>query len=48
MDFYYVVANLGFPIAITFYVMFRLEKTVKQNTQAINNLSNKIMLREFR
>ncbi|WP_081801788.1 YvrJ family protein [Priestia flexa] len=37
-----IVGNMGFPIAVCFYTLFRLENTVKANTQAILDLSAKI------
>jgi len=33
-----LISNVGFPIAITFYVLFRLEKTINSNTQALHNM----------
>lgn len=42
MDYTNLVANLGFPIAVTFFVLFRLEKALKENTHALNSLCEKI------
>ena len=33
-----LISNVGFPIAITFYFLFRLEKIITKNTEAINNM----------
>lgn len=33
-----IISNVGFPIAIALYVLFRLEKVVKQNTEVIQQL----------
>jgi len=30
------ISSVGFPIAVAVYVLVRLEKTLKENTQAIN------------
>lgn len=32
------ISTVGFPIAVAFYTLFRLEKTIKENTKAINDL----------
>lgn len=37
-----MVGNMGFPIAMCFYMTFRMENTVKANTQALMDLSAKI------
>ncbi len=37
-----LISNVGFPIAITIYILVRLEKSLKQNTQAIHELTLKI------
>lgn len=30
-----LISNVGFPIAITLYILFRLEGVVKQNTNVV-------------
>jgi YvrJ protein family len=37
-----MIGNVGFPIAVCFYTLVRLETTVKANTQAILELSSRI------
>ena len=34
-----LVGNYGFPMAMCFWFMFRTEKVIKSNTQAINRNS---------
>lgn len=34
-----LVSNVGFPIALVFYLMFRFEKTLKDNTKTIQELT---------
>jgi len=36
------ISNVGFPIAVCFYTLVRLETTVKANTQALLALSARI------
>lgn len=36
---YTAVANLGFPIAIAFYLLIRIEGKLETLTTSINNLS---------
>ena len=36
------ISTLGFPIVIALYVLIRLEKTVKENTKALNALIMKV------
>lgn len=38
-----IVSTVGFPIVLTFYLMFKFEKTIKQNTDALNALRSCIM-----
>ena len=33
-----LISNVGFPITIALYVLFRLEKTVQENTRAIREM----------
>ncbi len=35
------IATIGFPV-MAFYLVARVEKTLKENTKAINTLVNKI------
>lgn len=37
-DLVALVGNLGFPVVVTFFVLFRLEKAINRNTEAIDNL----------
>ncbi|WP_258297694.1 YvrJ family protein [Paenibacillus peoriae] len=36
------IANLGFPIAITLYLLIRFEKKISDLSDAINGLKNEI------
>ena len=38
-----LIANLGFPIFVALFVLFRLEKTIKENTQTIRDLNTLIL-----
>jgi len=33
------IATIGFPIVMVFYLMFKFEKTLNKNTDAVNNLT---------
>jgi len=33
-----MIGNLGFPIAVTFWFMFRTESVIKANTEALNKI----------
>ena len=37
-----LIANLGFPIFVCLYFMFRFEKILKSNTEAIQALTLKL------
>ncbi|WP_106768762.1 YvrJ family protein [Paenibacillus faecalis] len=37
-----LIANLGFPIAITSYLLIRFEKRISDLSEAINALKNEI------
>ncbi|MBS4804597.1 MAG: YvrJ family protein [Clostridium sp.] len=37
-----VIANIGFPIAISLYLLIRIEGKLESLTTSINNLSNTI------
>ena len=39
MDILGAVSTVGFPIVVSLYTLFRLEKTILANTDAINNLA---------
>jgi len=41
-DWAALISNLGFPIAITLYVLIRMENTIRKNTEAIIQLAVKI------
>ena len=41
-----LIGNLGFPIAITIYIIVRLEEVVKENTKA--TLENNTLIRELK
>lgn len=42
-DFFFsLLSNYVFPIALSVYLLVRVEKTVKENTQAINELKEEI------
>ena len=36
------ISNVGFPIAITFYLLFRIESKLSDLTNSINELSSSI------
>lgn len=42
MDYTQIVSNVGFPIAMTFYLIIRFEKKLDQNTQVIKDLKEVI------
>lgn len=42
MDFVQLIGNLGFPIAISVYLLIRLEKRIELLTNSINHLTNSI------
>ncbi|WP_336245426.1 YvrJ family protein [Paenibacillus sp. FSL W7-1279] len=42
VDFATFIANLGFPIAITSYLLIRFEKKISDLSEAINGLKNEI------
>lgn len=37
-----IIANIGFPIAISLYLLIRIEGKLESLTTSINNLSNTI------
>ena len=37
-----LISNLGFPIFVCLYFMFRFEKILKANTEALNALIKKL------
>lgn len=37
-DYVQLITNLGFPIFVALYFMFRFEKILRANTEAIDNL----------
>ena len=39
-DFIQIVGNVGFPIAISMYLLIRIEGKLEILTKSINNLSN--------
>ena len=41
-NFQTIVANLGFPIAISLYLLVRIEGKLQALTDSINELSNNI------
>tara|TARA_Y100000034_G_scaffold112813_1_gene147144 strand:- start:756 stop:905 length:150 start_codon:yes stop_codon:yes gene_type:complete len=38
-----LISNLGFPIVVSLYFMFRVEKTMKENTKATQELKEAII-----
>ena len=42
IDWTTVISNVGFPIAVTLWFMFRVEKIINKNTEAIRELIKKI------
>ncbi|EFU39341.1 hypothetical protein PVOR_25328 [Paenibacillus vortex V453] len=42
VDFATYISNLGFPIAITLYLLIRFEKKISDLSEAINALKNEI------
>lgn len=41
-DFLNMVANIGFPVAVTAYVLIRLEKQMSSLATSFNELNNSI------
>lgn len=41
-EFVNLVSNVGFPIAVALWFMYRTEKVIKSNTVAINELKTEI------
>lgn len=41
-----VVADLGFPIVVTIYLLIRMERKMDTLGEAINRLSNTILINE--
>ena len=39
-----IVSNVGFPIAMCFYLAFRFEKTIRDNTLMVQELKTEIHL----
>ncbi|MBI5073084.1 YvrJ family protein [Candidatus Woesearchaeota archaeon] len=39
-EYVQLISNVGFPIAMTFYLIFKFEKTLKANTDSINELTS--------
>lgn len=37
-----LISNVGFPIFISLFLLFRIEKVVKANTEALTNLKIEI------
>ena len=37
------ISTLGFPIVVSLYFMFRVEKTMKENSQAMRDLREVII-----
>ncbi len=35
-----IISNMGFPIAMVFWFMFRTEKIIRDNTQAMVEIAN--------
>lgn len=42
-NFQSIIANLGFPIAISLYLLVRIEAKLQSLTDSINDLSNNII-----
>lgn len=42
-DLYTLIANVGFPIAITMYLLIRIEGKLQHLTNSINELSKNIV-----
>lgn len=38
-EYIQLISNVGFPIAMTFYLIFKFEKTLKANTDSITELT---------
>lgn len=41
-----LIGNVGFPIAVTFYLLFRLEKNFNQLEQVVEELIREIQRRK--
>ncbi|MCM3174585.1 YvrJ family protein [Paenibacillus sp. MER 99-2] len=46
IDFATLIANLGFPISITLYLLIRFEKKLSDLSEAINGLKNELQKNE--
>lgn len=44
-EYIQLISNVGFPIVIAMYVLIRLEKTLKENTQVIKELKSHIQMK---
>jgi hypothetical protein len=42
MDIERIISNLAFPIVVSFYCLFVINNTIKNNTQAINLLTKQL------
>jgi len=42
-EFYTAITNVGFPIAITGYLLFFIEKRIAELTKAITNLTIEVV-----
>jgi len=42
MEITSLISSLGFPIAVCLWFMFRMEKVLNNNTEAVVNLTNAI------
>lgn len=42
MDWVMLISNTGFPIAITLFVLVRMEGTINKNTEALNHIKEVI------
>lgn len=48
IDFVNVISTVGFPIGMCLYFVFRFEKTLKENTQALYSLKDAIQLKTLK
>lgn len=40
LDIISLIKEVGFPVAVTFWFMFRTEKVIDRNTQAFENIGS--------
>jgi len=44
MDWMTLISNVGFPIVVAMFVLYKLDDTLQKNTEALNGIKEVIML----